>query len=306
MKIDKKLFSLLALTISVAYLYKQIDLHELSMAIERASPKYLLIALFLSTLTVLISTLRWYIFLKEVQRTSFKKTLFAFISGYYLISVLPPSIGHIAKVKLVGGDYFKALSTLIIGLSTELLVVLSFALIFIGLTKVGILMMIVVIFALVYEQGIYRAVNSLLGIWENIGLRGLVSSLRGYAESLYHGWSKAKENKKLFSSSFFLSLIIILLQVYGIIVVGKAFGLQISIKQALTGFIMSVLFAGISGIPSGVGANEFGLVLGIGASTTSTITAFTYKLLFQYLYSIIGAIVFYSSFGGSKSENSVS
>ncbi len=51
----------------------------------------------------------------------------------------------------------------------------------------------------------------------------------------------------------------------------------------------------LCGIPAGFGANEFGLVLGIGTSTKATVTAFIYKFLFQYVYSILGAVLFYGA-----------
>ncbi|NJE08544.1 flippase-like domain-containing protein [Thermococcus sp. M39] len=296
----KRVFTLIALLISLAYLYKNIDVDELKLALKTASHEYLLVAFMLSVLTVVLSSLRWYLFLREVQKTSFKKTLKAFISGYYLMTILPPSVGHIAKVKLVGGDYFKALSSLVIGLSTEILVVLSFALIFVGFTKLGVLGLILILVALIYEKGIYKALDSLLKLWESVGLKGLISTLRSYLERTYKGWSEAKENKAIFLLSFLLSAVIILLQVFGIIIVGKAFNLEISMRQALYGFLMSVLFASVSGIPAGFGANEFGLVLGIGASTKATITAFIYKFLFQYIYSIAGAVMFYGALSGGE------
>ncbi|AHF80740.1 lysylphosphatidylglycerol synthase transmembrane domain-containing protein [Thermococcus paralvinellae] len=301
----KRLFALIALLISLAYLYKNIDISELKLALKTASHEYLLVAFMLSVLTVLLSSLRWYLFLREVQKTSFKKTFKAFISGYYLMTILPPSVGHIAKVKLVGGDYFKALSSLVIGLSTEFLVVLSFALIFVGFTKFGILGLVLILIALIYEKGVYKALDSLLKLWESFGFKGLICTIRSYLGRTYEGWSKAKENKVIFLLSFLLSVTIILLQVFGIIIVGKAFNLEISMKGALYGFLMSVLFASVSGIPAGFGANEFGLVLGIGVSTKATVTAFVYKFLFQYIYSIVGAVMFYEALGeGDKNENS--
>ncbi len=301
----RRIFSIIALLISLAYLYKHVDLGELRMAFRGASYEYLLFAGFLSLLTVLLSALRWYLLLKEVQETSFKKTFRAFISGYYLITILPPSVGHIAKVKLVGGDYFKALSSLAIGLSTEVLVILAFALIFVGFTKLGIFALVLILLALVYEKGMYRALDYLLKFWESVGMKGLISTLRGYLDRSYKGWSRAKKNKKAFFMSFLLSSLIIVLQVFGVTVVGMAFGLKIPLKQALYGFLMSLLFASVSGIPAGFGANEFGLVLGIGASTKATVTAFVYKFLFQYAYSIVGAVVFYGIlWGGGSSEDS--
>ncbi|EHR78817.1 ABC transporter [Thermococcus litoralis DSM 5473] len=302
----KRIFALIALLISLAYLYKSINLIELELALKTSSHEYLLVAFMLSVFTIILSSLRWYLFLREVQETSFRKTLRAFLSGYYLMTILPPSVGHIAKVKLVGGDYFKALSSLLIGLSTELVVVFLFALIFIGFLKIGILGLIIILVALIYEKGIYKALDSLLGFWEIFGLKGLVSTLRGYLERIHKGWSGAKENKAIFLLSFLLSVVIILLQVYGIIVVGKAFNLEISMKQALYGFLMSVLFASVSGIPAGFGANEFGLVLGIGTSTKATVTAFIYKFLFQYVYSILGAVLFYGALDeGGEHEGSI-
>ncbi|AEH24564.1 flippase-like domain-containing protein [Pyrococcus yayanosii] len=291
----KRILTLAALLISLAYLYRVIDIDELRLALKTASLEYILIAFSLSVLTVILSTLRWHLFLREIQGTSFKETLRAFISGYYLMTVLPPSVGHVVKVKLVGGDYFKALSSLAIGISTEILVVLSFALIFFGLTKLGILALALILLALIYEESVYKALDSFLKFWERVGLKGLISTLRAYLDRIYSGWKGAKNNKVVFLLSFLLSTVIIFLQVWGIIEVGKAFGLKVSMRRALYGFLMSVLFASLSGIPAGFGANEFGLVLGIGASTKAAVTAFVYKFLFQYVYSIVGAVAFYQA-----------
>ncbi|AIF69972.1 hypothetical protein PAP_07915 [Palaeococcus pacificus DY20341] len=299
----KRLFSIFAFLISITYLYIQVDFGELRVALQTASLEYLLLAFVLALLTVFISSLRWYLFLNQVQEASFKKTLRAYLSGYYLISILPPTLGHMAKVKLVGGDYFRALSSLAMSLVAEIIIVLSFALIFIGFTKIGVLILLFLLLILVYEKGIYNLANSFLNLLEKGGIREITSTLRSYSERLYHGWTKAKEDRAVFGVSFLLSFFTFLLQILGIIIVGKAFELSINLGQALKGFIISTIFASISGIPAGVGANEFGLVLGIGSSTKSAITAFTYKFIFQYVWAIVGAMVFYSILGGGN-ENS--
>ncbi|ASJ03774.1 ABC transporter [Thermococcus profundus] len=298
----RKVLSVLALLISLGYLYRHTDLEELELAMKTASPEYLLLAFCLSLLTVLLSVLRWHIFLREVQETPFKKTLRAFLSGYYLMTILPPSVGHATKVKLVGGDYFKALSALAIGITTEVVVLLSMAFVFVGFTKLGLVVLVLVLLSLIWEEGLYRVLDSLLAFWGNSGLKGLTTLLRSYLKRGYTGWKRAKENRKAFFLSFLLSLAVILLQVFGIVAVGRAFGLEVSLGRALYGFIMSVLFASLAGIPSGFGANEMGIVVGIGASTKATLTAFTYKFIFQYVYSIVGAVAFYRSVGGGAGK----
>ncbi|RLF78568.1 lysylphosphatidylglycerol synthase transmembrane domain-containing protein [Palaeococcus sp. (in: euryarchaeotes)] len=300
----KKLFTLFAFSISVLYLYKQIDFEELKLALRQASPLYLSLALILALLTVLLSCFRWYIFLNEVQKTSFKKTFKAYLSGYYLISILPPTLGHIAKVRLVGGDYFRALSSLAMSTVAEVILVIGLTLIFIGFTKVGVVLLLLTLLILIYEKGIYTLIDSILKAIEHPKLEKLTSSLRNYSERLYSGWREAKENKIVFALSFLLSAITLILQILGIIVVGRAFGLSISLTAALKGFIISTIFASISGIPAGVGANEFGLVLGIGSSTKAAISAFSYKFIFQYMWAIVGAMVFYKILGGGYEDSS--
>ncbi|MBP1911151.1 uncharacterized membrane protein YbhN (UPF0104 family) [Thermococcus stetteri] len=182
------------------------------------------------------------------------------------------------------------------------MVLLSMALIFVGFTKLGLILLVLIAISLIWEEGLYKTLDSLLAFWENSGLKGVAALLRGYLKRGYSGWKKAKENTKAFALSFLLSLAVILLQVFGIVVVGKAFGLEVPLSRALYGFLMSVLFASLAGIPGGFGANEMGIVLGIGASTKAALTAFTYKFLFQYVYSIVGTVAFYRSIGGGAGK----
>ncbi len=296
----RKLLSFIAFIISIAYLYSHINVEELMLDIRMATLRYLLLAAILSISALLLSTLRWYLFLNEIQKTSFKTTLVASISGYYLITILPPTIGHMAKVKLVGGDYFKALSALAVGLSLEILVILLSAFMLIGPTASGILGLAVILTALIYERGIYITLDSLLKFLERAGIKSIVASLRSYWKRIYAAWSMTKKNRWVLVVSFVISVAVLFLQVFAITVVGKAFGLNIPPKRALYGFVMSLLFSSVSGIPAGFGANEFGLVLGIGASTKATVTAFVYKFLFQYAYSVVGAVVFYRRLGSRE------
>ncbi|AAL82008.1 lysylphosphatidylglycerol synthetase family protein [Pyrococcus furiosus DSM 3638] len=300
----KRLFSLIAFLISLAYLYKSIDLKELPSAISEANYFYLTVAFLLSILTVLLGALRWYLVMRMVQNTSFRRTLQAFISGYYLMAVLPPTLGHITKVKLVGGDYFLALSSLAFGIAIEIIIVLSFALILFGFTKLGLFGLGIIILAFVYDKIFHRAALIVFKLWENLGLKKVPNLLKNWWQRLYLGWKKAKESKLTFVSTFLISFAVIILQVFGLVFVGKAFLLDIPIKKAFYAFIMSVVFASLSGIPSGVGANEFGILVGIGSSTKAALTAFIYKFIFQYQYSIIGAFVFYKLLSGGNESSS--
>ncbi len=289
----RRLLSFAALIISIAYLYSHIDTEELLLDIKGASTEYLLVAFMLSVSAFLLSTVRWYLFLNEVQKTSFKRTLLASISGYYLITILPQTIGHMIKVRLVGGDYFKALSALAVGMSLEVLVIVMFALLFEGFMKSTVLWLCLILLLLLREEWVYKILDYPLRFLEIRGAKRVAAPLRDYLKRTYLGWRMAKQNRLIFFVSFILSVIILFLQIFSITVVGEAFGIHIPMRRAIYGFVMSLLFASASGIPGGFGANEFGLVLGIGASTKAAVTAFVYKFLFQYAYSVFGAVVFY-------------
>ncbi|ALV62897.1 Putative ABC iron siderophore transporter, fused permease and ATPase domains [Thermococcus sp. 2319x1] len=294
----RKLFSAVAFLISLAYLYKNVDFNELAMAIGEANYAYLLLSFLLSILTILLGALRWYLLLRKVQKASFGKTLQAFVSGYYLMAILPPTLGHMAKVKLVGGDYFAALSSLALGMAAEVIVLLSFSLIFLGFTKLGLLGIAIILVAFVYDNAFHRIALTFFKLWEDLGAKRISKTLKEWWHRGYSGWTKAKESKTGFATAFLISLAVIALQVFGLVFVGKAFSLEISVKGAFYAFLMSVLFASLSGIPSGIGANEFGILIGIGPSTKGALTAFLYKFIFQYEYSILGAFVFYKLLGG--------
>lgn len=289
----RRLLSFVALIISIAYLYSHIDAGEILLDVREASPGYLLVAFMLSLSAFFLSTVRWYLFLKEVQETSFKKTLLASLSGYYLITILPQTIGHMIKVRLVGGDYFRALSALAVGMSLEVLVIILFALIFEGFMKSSILWLCLILLTLLREEWVYKLLDYPLRFLEIKGAKGIAAPLRDYLKRTYIGWRMAKRNRLIFFTSFILSVVILFLQIFSITVVGEAFGIHVPMRRAVYGFMMSLLFASASGIPGGFGANEFGLVLGIGASTKAAVTAFVYKFLFQYAYSVFGAVVFY-------------
>lgn len=298
----KRFLSLVALGVSIAYLVRILDVGELREALKTAKWHYLWLGGGVAILTVLLSTLRWYLLLREVQEADFKKTLKAYLSGYYFIAVLPPSVGHAAKVKLVGGDYFRALSSLAMSVAVELVLAISAALIVLGLTRMGIILLTLLVLALIYERGFYSLADSLLALLERSKV-GLFTRLRDYLDRLHRGWRSAKENKKAFSLSFLLAGLTFLIQTAGIVIVGSAFGMDVSFPAALKGLLLSMFFASISGIPSGVGANELGIVLGIGASTKATLVAFTYKFLFQYVWALVGAVVFYTFLGGGADED---
>ncbi|WP_048147933.1 lysylphosphatidylglycerol synthase transmembrane domain-containing protein [Palaeococcus ferrophilus] len=297
----KRFLSIVAFAASIAYLLRLLDMGELREALGTARWHYLGLALSIAFLTVLLSALRWYLLLREVQEADFTKTLKAYLSGYYFIAILPPSVGHAAKVKLVGGDYFRALSSLAMSVVVELVLALSAALIILGLTREGILLLLLLLAALVYERGFYTLADSLLALLERSKV-GIFTRLRDYLDRLHRGWRSAKENKRAFSLSFLLAGATFLIQTMGIVLVGAAFGMEVSLPAALKGLLLSMLFASISGIPSGFGANELGIVLGIGASTKATLVAFTYKFLFQYVWAIVGAVVFYTFVGGGSNE----
>jgi len=293
----RTLLSILALLFSIGYIIHTIEVEELREALSTADPRFLLLAFGMAFSAILVSTLRWYIVLRELQGTSFRKTLTAILSGFYMMAFLPPSVGHVAKVKLVGGDYFKALSALAFGISLEVLIIVGISLLVFGATTWGLLLLGILFLALFYDKGAYTLLNRGITPIRRLSPK-LAQRLESYLERTYRGWRRSREDPTTFTLSLLLSVLAVLLQVAGIIAVGRAFGLPVGLLDALKAFILSTLFASISGIPSGIGANELGITLALGSSTKSTVVAFTYKFIYQYVWSLVGAVEFYRAVGG--------
>ncbi|WP_297551773.1 lysylphosphatidylglycerol synthase transmembrane domain-containing protein [Thermococcus sp.] len=289
--------SILALLFSVGYIAHTIEVEELGEAISTADPRFLLLAFGMAFSAILVSTLRWYIVLRKLQKTSFRKTFTAILSGFYMMAFLPPSVGHVAKVKLVGGDYFKALSALAFGISLEVLIIAGISLLVFGATKWGIFLLGVLFLILFYDRGAYTLLNRGIALIQRLSPK-LAERLGNYLERTYSGWRSSRRDSTTFTLSLLLSVLAVLLQVAGIIAVGRAFGLPVGLLDAFKAFILSTLFASLSGIPSGIGANELGITLALGSSTKSTLVAFTYKFIYQYLWSLVGAVEFYRAVGG--------
>jgi len=295
----RTLLSILALVFSLWYIAHTIEIGELEEALFTADVRFLILAFGMAFSAILVSTLRWYIVLKELQETSFRKTLTAILSGFYMMAFLPPSVGHAAKVKLVGGDYFRALSALAFGILIEILMLTGMSLVFFGASLWGVIVLSLLIVPVFCDRGLYTALRYGLRITRWIDPK-ITEKLEEYLKRTYLGWKTAKMNPKLFTASAFLSVLAILLQVAGIVVVAKGFGLSVGAIDALKALILSTLFAIVSGIPSGIGANELGITLALGSSTKSTVVAFTYKFIYQYMWSLAGAVEFYRALGGKS------
>ena len=293
----RTLISILALLFSLGYIAHTIDVKELKEAVATADPRFLLLAFGMAFLAVLVSTLRWYIVLRKLQETSFRKTFTAILSGFYMMAFLPPSVGHVAKVKLVGGDYFKALSALAFGISLEVVIIAGISLLVFGATTWGLLLLGVLFVAFFYDNVAYTLINRGITLIQRLSPK-LSQRLKNYLERAYSGWRRSRRDPTTFTFSLVLSALAVLLQVAGIMAVGKAFGLSVDLFDAFKAFILSTLFAGLSGIPSGIGANELGITLALGSSTKSTLVAFTYKFIYQYVWSFVGAVEFYRAVGG--------
>ena len=293
----RTLLSILAFLFSVGYIVRTIEMGELREALSTADPRFLLLALGMAFSAILVSTLRWYIVLGKLQKTSFRKTLTAILSGFYMMAFLPPSVGHAAKVKLVGGDYFRALSALAFGISLEVLILAGISLLVFGATTWGLLLLGILFLALFYDKGAYTLLNRGIAIIQPLSPK-LAERLEDYLERTYSGWKRSRRDPTTFMLSLLLSVLAVLLQVAGIIAVGRAFGLPVEPLDAVKAFILSTLFASISGIPSGIGANELGITLALGSSTKSAVVAFTYKFVYQYVWSFVGAVEFYRAVGG--------
>ncbi|ASI98934.1 lysylphosphatidylglycerol synthase transmembrane domain-containing protein [Thermococcus celer] len=293
----RTLFSIVAFLVSVGYMAHTVDMREMVEAFSTATPGFVVMAFGLALASILVSTLRWYLVLKKVQGTCFRRTLKAVLSGYYMMAFLPPGVGHAAKVKLVGGDYFRALSALAFGVVIEVIIVIGISLVVLGASLWGLALLGFLFLLLVYGRGAYtlllKATRSLRALSPGVSRR-----LESYVERAYSGWGVATRDPRTLTAAAVLSALAVLLQVWGVMVVGKAFGVSVSFLDALNAFILSTVFGAVSGIPAGVGANELGITLALGPSTRSTIIAFMYKFIYQYSWAAVGAVEFYRTLGG--------
>ncbi len=258
-------------------------------SIRHLNPVLFLLAVLAGVVSYLLYTLLWYVLVRGVARTTYAEVLKVNLAGTYLAFSLNAAIGNIIKAKFLGTDYFKVLGATALAITLELTVG---GLMIMGLNSdmSALPFVLLLLGAVVFDGFYYRLVSYPVNRlkWE-----GVKKSLR----SFYHGWSAVKSRTVNLAAAFFVAFLLVVFNALALLLVGRSFGADFSFRSAVTAIIYSEVLGGLLGTPGGMGANEVGLMFGIGHSGLAALTAITYKFIGQYAYALLGAVTFYRLVG---------
>ncbi|RLG39625.1 MAG: hypothetical protein DRO05_08305 [Thermoproteota archaeon] len=297
LKMLRLLTSLAFLALILSFVLKRADLCRLLESMGKIRAESLLLTSFLSVLAVMSSTLRWHLLLSGLRKTPFKNVLFAMLSGYYLLLILPYGTGHIAKVGLVGGDYCDAAGSLMLGMIFETLI-LALLLSFNLHNKCLPLIFVGVLFLPILGKKVYERERLLARIRE---FCDRIPMLGGLLVTLGRDIETLGEDLLSFLLLILLSILSLFAQLCGIWVLVHSLGYNLGIGELSLAFASSVFLGLIGGTPGGLGGNEFGLAIALERSgiplESSLSIALVFKTLFQYAYAPIGGIIFHLRVG---------
>ncbi|WP_297068602.1 lysylphosphatidylglycerol synthase domain-containing protein [Thermococcus sp.] len=290
----KQVVTLIVTAVLFLYLLYKIrsEAATVQAGIMKLNPLLFFIAVLMGVVSYLFYTLLWYVLVRGVAETSYGEVLKVNLAGTYLAFSLNAAVGNIVKAKFLGTDYFKVLGATVLATTLELTVggvmvmglnadmsVLPFVLFLLG----G------VVFDGVYYRVLSFPINRLK--WEGV---------KRSAQSFYYGWSAVKSRTRNLALAFFVAFLLVISNSITLLLVGRSFGAYFPFHSAVTAIIYSEVLGGLLGTPGGVGANEVGLMLGIGRSGLAALTAITYKFIGQYAYALVGAVTFYRLVGRGK------
>ncbi|WP_297438532.1 lysylphosphatidylglycerol synthase domain-containing protein [Thermococcus sp.] len=261
-------------------------------SIRHLNPLLFLLAVLAGVVSYLLYTLLWYVLVRGVARTTYAEVLKVNLAGTYLAFSLNAAIGNIIKAKFLGTDYFKVLGATALAITLELTVG---GMMIMGLNSdmSALPFVLLLLGAVVFDGFYYRLVSYPINRlkWE-----GIKKSLR----SFYQGWSAVKSRAVNLAAAFFVASLLVVFNALSLLLVGLSFGADFSFRSAVMAIIYSEVLGGLLGTPGGMGANEVGLMFGIGHSGLAALTAITYKFIGQYAYALLGAVAFYRLVGRER------
>ncbi len=270
----------LALTLILAvFLFFRISKEAEAIELSKVEPFYLLAAFLFGVLAYLCYTVIWYLLLRGSSSVGFLKLLRLNLMNSYLSMTLNSAVGNMVKAKYAMDDWWMSLG--IISMVTVFEILPG--------TVIGVFTgnyhlipaLVVLLWALVHEDSLYPLVA--------IPFR--LVKREGWIHRFYLGWKKAKKGRFVEAllisplQPFFLSL--------ALISTARAFEVHVPLWKGLLSVTYSTVIGGALGTPGGIGGNELGVVMAIGSVPAGTTIAFTYKLLTQYIYAVVGIIPFY-------------
>ncbi len=260
---------------AVFYLLKLMEYNEVVVAIRNMELRYLFLCGMLSMSHLLLSSLRWYIFLlpNQQRRLRYLQIIKANLKGYSIMFSMPfGATGHLIKPKLIPGDYKDNLFSLILSQTMEINALLAVFLFW----KFGM-------------KGLILPVAACVAI---LLLRKMRETT--FLVKLFNGFIERVRipHDKVLVSGFILGVMTLLVQAAGIIFAFRATGLDVGMSNAILAVVLCHVFGALSPFPAGIAVGEMGIVLATGQETHAVIAAFIYRFIFQYVYSALGSLLF--------------
>ena len=280
----KKALTLLTTAVITGYLIHKVYAEASSVELrpeELLSP-YFLGAILAGLLGYLTYTMIWYLYLRNVTQTKYRRVLLTNLAGTYLSFSLNAAIGTLVKVKFIGATYWDVLATSVLGILTEFIAGLTLITI-LGGGYWGILIAGILLLPIIFDEWVFRILLPVFRIFH----------VEKVLNGLYSGWKGAKANPRTVPMALALGFLLVTLNSTTLYLVAKTFGVNSPFLSTLKGTVYSNFLGGALGTPGGIGANELGVMMAIGRSGMDVVVAFFYKLINQYAYALIGALAFY-------------
>ena len=295
----KELISLLIMALILVFILRRVDLNQLLECLGEIRPRNLVLASFMSILAVLSSTFRWHLLLTSLRKISLKRVFSAMLSGYYLLLILPYGAGHIAKVGLIGRDYYNAAGSLALGMMFEMLLFILF--LALGLHNKNLLGVIAIF--IIFSAAMGKKITKDTSCLERLEIMCKRTLIAGnLLQALEKGFKVLKSDLKRLSLLILFSFLSLLAQLCGIWILVHSLDYNLGISDLTIAFGSSIFVGLIGGTPGGIGGNELGLALGLeraGIPIESSLSiALVFKTLFQYIYAPVGGIIFHLKLGG--------
>ncbi|RLG50912.1 MAG: hypothetical protein DRO00_08015 [Thermoproteota archaeon] len=297
-KLLREILSLLFMALALVFVLRRVDPYQLLTCVGEIRPMDLVLTSFMSILAVLSSTFRWYLLLSSLRKIPLKRVLSAVLSGYYLLLILPYGAGHIAKVGLIGGDYYDAVGSLMLGMMIEtLLFVLLLAPALHNKHLLG-----AIAISIIFSAAIIKKIDKNISGVERLEiLCKRIPIVGNLLLTLEKDLEIVKDDLKRPSLLILLSFLSLLAQLCGIWILVRSLDYNAEISDLAIAFASSIFVGFIGGTPGGVGGNELGLAIGLeraGIPLESSLSiALVFKTLFQYVYAPVGGIIFHLKMG---------
>ncbi len=270
-----RILQTLAGVLAIIYLLTMVNGEELLIATKKLTLSNIILCGSLSLIHLLASSMRWYIFIPKGRKkeASYFDVVRANLQAHSFLTSLPMGVGHLIKPKLLPGKYTGNLLSLMLSQAMEMNALLFIFIFMKTGAKACVTAMIVWMLAVLVGKRVR-------------GSHRLLKKIRKATYGRRWSWHEAHV-----FAGVILGAVTLMAQATGLVLSFKSFGVEISMKTAILAVLFSHGMGVISPFPGGLGGSELGIALVTGQTTTSVLAAFTYKLIFQYAYSVAGSLL---------------